>query len=80
VVVLVFQGRNRQIRRMCEVLGYEVIRLHRERIMSIELGGLRVGEWVNLTADEMKAIEHALDLLERQPRPSRAQPPPPPGS
>lgn len=39
------EGRNRQIRRMCEALGYEVVTLHRERFLGIGLDGLEPGEW-----------------------------------
>ncbi|MFC4713345.1 23S rRNA pseudouridine(2604) synthase RluF [Planococcus dechangensis] len=46
------QGLNRQIRRMCTALGYEVKRLQRIRIMNLRLGNLKVGEWRNLTEDE----------------------------
>ena len=39
------EGRNRQIRRMCEAVGLRVARLHRTRIGAIEMGGLQVGCW-----------------------------------
>jgi 23S rRNA pseudouridine2604 synthase len=54
------QGLNRQIRRMCEALGYHVTKLVRVRIMNIDLTGLPVGTWRNLTQDEMATIQ---DLL-----------------
>jgi 23S rRNA pseudouridine2604 synthase len=50
------QGLNRQIRRMCEVLGYHVIRLKRIRIMNITLEGLNSGQWRYLTAVEIEQI------------------------
>jgi len=50
------QGMNRQIRRMCEYLGYEVQRLKRVRIMNIALD-VGEGQWRDLTADEMKEIQ-----------------------
>jgi 23S rRNA pseudouridine2604 synthase len=46
------EGRNRQIRRMCEALGYTVKSLHRIRIMHIKLGDLKDGEWRPLTPAE----------------------------
>lgn len=51
--IILTQGLNRQIRRMCEALGYEVVRLRRRRIMHIELGRLPVGSWRELTAGEL---------------------------
>lgn len=50
------QGLNRQIRRMCEYLGYDVKTLKRTRIMNIELGKLKVGEWRYLSKTEIKEI------------------------
>jgi len=47
------QGLNRQIRRMCTALDYQVIKLQRVRIMNIKLGKLKVGEWRELTEDEV---------------------------
>lgn len=55
------QGLNRQIRRMCEALGYHVVSLKRIRIMNIRLGGLKSGTWRNVTAEEMKALQGALE-------------------
>ena len=43
------QGLNRQIRRMCEALGYHVVSLKRLRVMNIRLGGLKSGSWRNVT-------------------------------
>jgi 23S rRNA pseudouridine2604 synthase len=50
------QGLNRQIRRMCEYLGYDVKTLKRTRIMNVELGKLKVGEWRYLTKNEITQI------------------------
>lgn len=50
------QGLNRQIRRMCEVLGYHVLKLKRVRIMNVDLEGLSVGKWRYLSSDEINTI------------------------
>ncbi len=54
--IVLTQGLNRQIRRMCEALGYEVQRLRRVRIMNVTLDGLPLGEWRFLTEKEMEEI------------------------
>ena len=54
--IVLIQGLNRQIRRMCEHFGYEVMKLERVRIMNIGLKGLPVGDWRELTPEEMKII------------------------
>ena len=51
------QGLNRQIRRMCEYLGYKVVSLTRVRIMNVELGNLPVGKWRYLTQPEIEQME-----------------------
>lgn len=58
--IILTQGLNRQIRRMCEYLGYEVTKLKRTRIMSVHLTGLKPGQWRNLTDDEMADINKAV--------------------
>jgi 23S rRNA pseudouridine2604 synthase len=50
------QGLNRQIRRMCAVFGYRVTRLQRIRIMHIELGDLKSGQWRDLTDAETQTL------------------------
>ena len=52
----IYEGRNRQIRRMCEMLGMEVIRLKRISIGSVKLGGAAVGKWRHLEGKEVKAL------------------------
>jgi pseudouridine synthase len=54
------QGLNRQIRRMCEYLGYEVRQLVRLRIMNVELGRLKPGQWRNVTQQEMDQLNAAI--------------------
>ncbi len=55
--IVLSQGLNRQIRRMCAKLGYEVEELKRIKIMNIELGNLPVGEWRYLNKMEMEYIK-----------------------
>jgi len=55
------QGLNRQIRRMCSALGYEVKRLQRIRIMNIRLANLKAGEWRDLTEEEKQELFRQLD-------------------
>lgn len=59
--IVLRQGLNRQIRRMCSALGYEVRALKRIRIMNIHLGDLPVGEWRDLTDKERTELFKALD-------------------
>ena len=54
--IVLTQGLNRQIRRMCEHFDYTVRRLQRVRIMHIHLGDLPVGRWRNLTAAEVRPL------------------------
>jgi 23S rRNA pseudouridine2604 synthase len=54
--MVLIQGLNRQIRRMCEYLDYEVTKLKRTRIMNVELGNLQTGDWRELTEEEMNEI------------------------
>lgn len=54
--IILTEGMNRQIRRMCEVFDYEVVRLRRVRIMNVKLGSLAEGRWRHLTTDELKTI------------------------
>lgn len=58
--IILTQGLNRQIRRMCQVFGYEVVKLQRVRIMNITLGDLKIGQWRNLTARELKELNAQL--------------------
>lgn len=63
--LILVQGLNRQIRRMCEALGCNVVSLKRIRIMNIRLGRLETGHWRNLTASELKQLLGALEDRER---------------
>ena len=58
--IILTQGLNRQIRRMCEYLDYKVITLKRVRIMNIKLNKLQVGEWRDLTEKELSDLRNQL--------------------
>lgn len=58
--ILLTEGLNRQIRRMCEVLDYEVVSLKRVRIMNITLGNLAVGKWRKLSFVETEMLHKML--------------------
>lgn len=58
--IVLTQGLNRQIRRMCEYLGYEVVTLKRTRIMNVTLKGLKVGQWRHLSDTEMAQINDSI--------------------
>ncbi len=58
--IVLTQGLNRQIRRMCEALGYQVERLKRVRVLNIELKGMKPGTWRKVTEREM---EELLELI-----------------
>lgn len=80
--IILTQGLNRQIRRMCEFLGYDVQRLIRTRIMNVTLEGLKVGQWRNLTAREMQQINQSVSgsqkTAETEPQTKAAQATPTP--
>ncbi len=64
--IILQQGLNRQIRRMCEVLGYEVQTLTRVRIMHIRLDTLAVGKWRHLHEHEVKELEKAVSQSKKE--------------
>ncbi len=63
--IILIQGLNRQIRRMCEALGYRVTYLRRIRIMNIRLGGMKPGEWRAVTDNELGEL---MKDLSKQPQ------------
>ncbi|MGB7998178.1 MAG: 23S rRNA pseudouridine(2604) synthase RluF [Photobacterium halotolerans] len=69
--IVLTQGLNRQIRRMCEALGFEVYKLRRVRIMNITIDGLTNGKWRYLTDDEMAEIHRLLALSSKTEEASR---------
>ena len=58
--IILTEGRNRQIRRMCQALGYRVVSLHRVRIMHITVEGLHAGQWMDLSSEERRLLFQAL--------------------
>ena len=65
--IVLTQGLNRQIRRMSEALGYKVTELVRVRIMNIELGNLKRGEYRSLTDEELNELYEELKGSENAP-------------
>lgn len=60
MTIILTQGLNRQIRRMCEYCGYKVVKLERRRIMNITLGKMPVGAWRYLTYPELSQLDELL--------------------
>lgn len=60
--IILYEGRNRQIRKMCEAVGLEVARLKRTAIGSIKLGMLAQGSWRELSEDEVRKLMVAADM------------------
>jgi len=63
--IVLVQGLNRQIRRMCEYLGYRVQQLKRVRIMNITIGDMQPGDWRELTAEELDTLMKSLERKEK---------------
>ena len=64
--IILTQGLNRQIRRMCESLGYDVYRLQRTRIMNIHLGNLPIGQWRDLSKKERTQLFNELNYQPKE--------------
>lgn len=60
MLITIKEGRNRQIRKMCEAVGLEVARLRRISIGPLKLGMLKPGSYRELTADELRALRNAI--------------------
>jgi 23S rRNA pseudouridine2604 synthase len=54
--IILTEGKNRQIRRMCQAFGYEVRKLRRMRIMNIQLGSQKIGTWRDLSPQEKEEL------------------------
>lgn len=59
--IILTEGKNRQIRRMCTAFGFQVVKLRRVRIMNINLGDLKTGKWRDLTKGEMSELFATLE-------------------
>jgi len=66
------EGKNRQIRRMMEVLGADVLRLVRVAIGPLELGNLPKGSYRHLRPDEKQSLDRAMSAKQRKPQPRNA--------
>lgn len=65
--IILTQGLNRQIRRMCEALGYQVVRLKRIRVMNILLGDLKPGEYRHVSAKETEELYQMIQASSNEP-------------
>lgn len=65
--IILTQGLNRQIRRMCEYFGYRVKKLERIRVMNIELGDLQTGKYREITEQEWKTLNKMIEYSSNQP-------------
>ncbi|EKT55709.1 23S rRNA pseudouridine(2604) synthase RluF [Providencia sneebia] len=73
--ITLVQGLNRQIRRMCEHFGYEVTKLERVRIMNVSLSGIPLGEWRDLTDDELIKLFEMIEKSESDVNPKKSSKP-----
>lgn len=60
--ITIHEGRNRQVRRMCEHIGHPVLRLQRIRFANLGIEGLRPGQYRHLTGDELKKLKEKAGL------------------
>ena len=71
--ITLYEGRNRQIRKMCEELGLEVIRLKRTAVGNVKLGMLKPGDWRDLNDDELRSLMASAQIsAARQKRAAKA--------
>ena len=71
LLMTIHEGRNRQIRRMCESVGLEVARLRRISIGPLKLGMLKPGTYRDLTAEELRALRNAMGTAAAAPAKGR---------
>ena len=72
--ITLIQGLNRQIRRMCEYFGYEVRKLERTRIMNVPITGIPLGEWRDLTENELNHIFTMIETSSSETNKSKIKP------
>ena len=56
IQIIIHEGKNRQVRKMCEAIGKKVVALHRSKIGSIEVKDLELGKWRYLTTKEVQSL------------------------
>ena len=66
VQITIYEGRNRQIRRMCEAVGLEIARLRRVSVGPVKLGMLPPGKWRELKPEELKALRGSIQKAQRR--------------
>lgn len=54
--ITIHEGKNREVRKMCEAIGHSIIALHRSKIGSLEVKNIKIGEWKYLSKEELKKI------------------------
>jgi len=72
--IILVQGLNRQIRRMCTHFGFEVTKLERTRIMNVNLSGIPLGEWRDLTDDELIELFNLIEDSSSEDKPVEKKP------
>ena len=56
IEIIIHEGKNRQVRKMCEAIGKKVLALHRSKIGDLEVKSLKIGQWRYLTKSEVKDL------------------------
>lgn len=55
--IIIHEGKNREVRRMCEAVNKKVLALHRSKIGNLSLDGLKIGKWRYLTDTEVQSLK-----------------------
>lgn len=56
IEITIHEGKNRQVRKMCEAVGHKVVALHRSKIQNIDVKDLKIGEWRYLKSSEIQSM------------------------